>query len=265
MAAVAISGTTPAAFSGKAPLPHSRHRFIVSAHRGSHLLLPENTLASTLGAIKAGVDYVEVDLRTTKDGFLVLSHDNTVDRMTDGKGKVSDLTLKQIKQLRVISPDSTDKRVYRVPEFADLLKLCKGRINIYLDFKDADVPETYRQLVAAGMEKQVVVYLNKPGQYEAWRKAAPRMPLMRSVPDSIKTPAQLRDYLSRVQIEVLDNVYDTAGLAITRQFGVAVWVDVQTREEGPALWKETMEKGVQGMQTDHPEELMRYLRSSDRK
>ena len=53
-----------------------------------------------------------------------------------------------------------------VPEFRDVLEVCKGRINIYLDFKDADPAEAYRQIQAAGMERQIVVYLNKEAQYK---------------------------------------------------------------------------------------------------
>jgi glycerophosphoryl diester phosphodiesterase len=56
-----------------------------------------------------------------------------------------------------------------VPEFKEVLALCKGKINIYLDFKEADVAETWREIKAAGMEKHVVVYLNKEAQYQQWK------------------------------------------------------------------------------------------------
>ena len=150
----------------QSPLPLSKNKFIVIAHRGNHVNVPENTVASVTEAIKSGADYAEIDLRTTKDGYLVLCHDASVDRMTDGKGNIKDLTLQEIKKLKITAANGM---VYRIPEFREVLAACQGRINIYLDFKDADAAESYRQLKAAGMEKKVVVYLNKVPQYKDWR------------------------------------------------------------------------------------------------
>jgi glycerophosphoryl diester phosphodiesterase len=237
------------------PLPLAKNKFIVISHRGNHVNVPENTVASVTEAIKSGADYAEIDLRTTKDGYLVLCHDASVDRMTDGKGNIKDLTLEEIKKLKI-----TDNGVvYRIPEFREVLAACQRRINIYLDFKDADAAESYRQLKAAGMEKNVVVYLNKVPQYKDWRTVAPQMPLMSSIPREIKTAVQLDQFLGQVRIETLDNVYDTALLAVTRARGIAVWLDVEGKDENPAIWQEALGKGVQGVQTDHPDSLISYL------
>lgn len=242
------------------PLPVTKHKFVVVAHRGNHVNVPENTVAAIAATIQAGADYAELDLRTTKDGKLVLMHDATVDRMTNGKGKVSDLTLEEIKKLTVNSKDGKD---YRVPTFEEALNAAKDKVNIYLDFKDADVKETVQQLKAAGMEKQVVVYLNKATQYAPWQKMAPAVPLMSSVPDEVTAPGQLGYLLNTVHLSVLDNVTDTAMLAVVRQHNVAVWLDAQTPTEGPAEWDVVMRKGVQGMQSDHPEALVNYLNKNN--
>jgi len=241
-------------------LPAARHGFVVIAHRGDHVKMPENTVASVEAAIRSGVDYVELDLRTTKDGQLVLSHDGTVDRMTNGKGKVRGLTFEEIRKLRVGKEGN-----YRIPTFREILKVCKGRMNIYLDFKDADVGETYRQIKEAGMEKQVVVYLNREEQYGQWKKVAPAMPLMSSVPDQIKTPKQLRTFLDMVKLQVLDNVYDTALQAIVREKGIALWLDVESEDEGPKTWDRALTWPIQGLQTDHPEALVGYLQQTHRR
>src|ERR1700729_4020868 len=60
-----------------APLPESKHKFIVIAHRGDHVDVPENTIAAFENGIKNDVDYVEIDLRTSKDSVLVIMHDAT--------------------------------------------------------------------------------------------------------------------------------------------------------------------------------------------
>ncbi|MBO9728445.1 MAG: alpha/beta hydrolase fold domain-containing protein [Chitinophaga sp.] len=243
-----------------APLPATKNKFVVVAHRGNHVEMPENTIAAINATIQCGADYAELDLRTTKDGQLVLMHDATVDRMTNGKGKVADLTWQEIKQLKVNSKDGKD---YHVPTFAEALHASKDKVNIYLDFKDADVAETWKQIQAAGMEKQVVVYLNSKEQYKLWRKTAPQMPLMTSVPDEVTTTAQLNYLLDNLAIAVLDNVTDSAMLAVTRQHGVAVWLDAQTPSEGPASWNTVLSKGVQGMQSDHPGALVTYLKTNN--
>lgn len=72
---------------------------IVAAHRGYSSLYPENTLLAFQEAVKSGVDMIEFDLRLTKDQTVVVIHDETVDRTTDGVGKVSDFTLKELKEL----------------------------------------------------------------------------------------------------------------------------------------------------------------------
>lgn len=246
------------------PLPKTKNGFIVIAHRGNHINVPENTLASLEAAISSGADYAEIDLRTTKDGYLVLSHDASVDRMTDGKGNVRDLTLEQIKALKIVGhARPEDRTIYHIPEFQEVLKICKDRINIYLDFKEADPDETWRQIKAAGMEGQIVVYLNKEDQYGKWKNTAPLMPLMTSAPHEIKTPAQLRSFLGRTKIEVLDNLYDSAMVAVARDNGVAVWLDAETPGEAPVLWRRLLQYNIQGIQTDHPEALVKYLKENN--
>jgi glycerophosphoryl diester phosphodiesterase len=239
-------------------LPAVRHTPIVIAHRADHEHAPENTIAAIDDAIRCGADYVELDLRTTRDGHLILNHDATVDRMTGSHGVISDLPFAEIESLVVRNPGATPKGNH-MPEFRDALRACEGKINIYLDFKEADVAETWRQIRAAHLEHQVVVYLNKPGQYEQWRAIAPQVPLMTSLPDEAKTPAQITAFLQEKKIRVLDNVYDTTLQDFVRQKGVDLWLDGQSDKEGPASWQSLLAGHIQGIQTDHPSALIAWL------
>src|SRR5450755_180942 len=74
-------------------------QIIAISHRGEHLQRPENTLPAFLEAIRVGADFIEVDVRTTSDGKLVLSHDATVDRCTNGHGAVSAMTFEEVEAL----------------------------------------------------------------------------------------------------------------------------------------------------------------------
>ncbi len=73
---------------------------MIAAHRGAHLEDPENSLAAFRKTISIGIDIIELDVRCTKDGVLVCMHDKTVDRTTNGKGNVKDLSFDEIRKLR---------------------------------------------------------------------------------------------------------------------------------------------------------------------
>src|SRR2546423_13072452 len=95
----------------------SEQRIIVIAHRGANKFAPENTLAAFRKAIELGCDYVELDVRRTRDGALILMHDRTVDRTTNGTGQVSELTLSQIRSLDAGSKAGAQWKGERVPTF----------------------------------------------------------------------------------------------------------------------------------------------------
>jgi glycerophosphoryl diester phosphodiesterase len=177
-----------------ADLPACRHGFTVIAHRGDHARAHENTLAAIQQAIAAGVDYVEIDVRRTVDGHYVLMHDSTVERMTDGHGRVSELTLKQVQALHVRDPKRPQIPEDHVPTFNETLIVIKGRINLYLDFKDGDRDEVARAIREAGVTKQVLVY-DDAESVLAWRRAAPELPLIVSLPENARTPEQHQFYL----------------------------------------------------------------------
>ncbi len=261
LASVLFSFVTVIAFAqAVAPLPISKNGFVVISHRGSHLLKPENSIAAFEAAIEEGSDYVEMDLRTSKDGHLVLSHNETVDSKTNGKGRVQDLTWDELSKLLLVNKEN---KVYHIPDFKEALNVCKDKINIYLDFKEADVAETYRQIKEAGMEKSVIVYVNKVDQYIAWRKLTLTMPLAASLPESIRTKEDLAVLYEQMHLEVIDNVRDSSILNYANTHGTNVWLDVQSADENSTKWNDAMRKGIQGVQTDHPEALVNYLKKNN--
>lgn len=242
----------------KAVLPATKNNLVVIAHRGDHSKVPENSIEAFKNAIKSGADYVEVDLRTSSDGKLVVFHDDTVDRMTSGTGKLKELSWQQLSQL-VVTDKVKNKKSYRIPLFRDVLTVCKGKINIYLDFKDASVQQTWDEIKAAGMEKQVAVYVNNISQYKEWRKIAPAAPLITSAISEVKNKDQLAFFLNQGTIEVLDNVKEKDMLATANDYNVAVWLDGQSANEDETHWRKIIDLGVQGIQTDHPKALVNYL------
>jgi glycerophosphoryl diester phosphodiesterase len=112
----------------------SRH-VAVQAHRGYSEIYPENTLLAVRSAFEAGADVVEVDLALTSDGRLVLMHDQTVDRTTDGQGPVSAFTLAQLRELDAGSWKSNAYAGERVPTLEEVLELANGAGTVNLEIK----------------------------------------------------------------------------------------------------------------------------------
>jgi glycerophosphoryl diester phosphodiesterase len=106
----------------------------VVAHRGGIVAgYPENTLAAFRQAIKHGAEVIEVDLRGTKDGDVVIMHDETLDRTTNGKGKVTDYTLAELKKLDAGGGE-------RIPTYEEVLQLVAGTgVKLLLDIKESPV------------------------------------------------------------------------------------------------------------------------------
>lgn len=123
---------------------HSRP--LVIAHQGGELLAPSNTMAAFENAAKMGVDVLETDIHITKDGHLVAIHDPTVDRTTNGKGNVADLTLAEIQELdagyQFKDLDGTysyrSKGVY-IPTVDEMFKTF-GNMKIEIEIKDDNPP-----------------------------------------------------------------------------------------------------------------------------
>ena len=107
---------------------------ILTGHRGAAELEPENTLLSIQKAIDLEVDQIEIDVHLTRDQHLVVIHDTTVDRTTDGQGAVADLTLAEIKQLDAGKGE-------RIPTLQEVIDLVRGKVVLQIELKGPDTAE----------------------------------------------------------------------------------------------------------------------------
>lgn len=122
----------------------SRGRPFVVAHRGVPKELAENTLASFALAIEQGADMLETDLRFTADGEIVLFHDETVERTTDGAGPVSGFTLSEFKRLRTRRPSDNLPIDEPPPTLIDLLAMTQAQVPLLLELKDPSFADPVR-------------------------------------------------------------------------------------------------------------------------
>jgi len=120
-------------------------------HRGARLYEPENTLRSFKRALDLGVDAVEFDVRKTKNGKIVVIHDEKVDRTTNGKGLVKDLTLKEIKLFDAGQGE-------RIPTLEETLDFMDREAKMLIELKENDLEENVLNLVShAGLTDNVII------------------------------------------------------------------------------------------------------------
>ena len=110
---------------------------LVIAHRGGVSLGPENSLSAIERSVLLGVDAVEVDVRLSADGFVVLMHDRSVDRTTNGMGRVEKLSLEQLKGLLLLDAGG-GVTGEAVPTLAEVLELVGGRCRVLVDVKECN-------------------------------------------------------------------------------------------------------------------------------
>ena len=237
------------------PPPKGGDVYVV-AHRGAHIGIPENTLAAYEAAIAMGVDFVEVDLRTTRDGHIVSIHNKDIDSyVTNGEqGLVSEMTLEQLKQLDIGSRISPEWSNERIPTFEEILGLCKGRVGVYLDLKDASVDKLVYVVKKWDMAGQVLWYAD----FDELEQVAELCPECILMPDP-GPEENLPKVIERFRPSVIASVwryYSRSFAAKCHQAGAIVIVD----ESAPICWEDALEWNSDGIQTNHPAQLIAFLK-----
>lgn len=126
------------------------------AHRGNSGLAPENTLAAFAKAVESGADWTELDVHLSADGEIVVMHDPTVDRTTDGSGAIVEMTLAQIKKLDAGSWFGPEFAGEKVPTLREVIDLVGDRIRLNVEIKSMDNPLTAAKVIEALAEGGVI-------------------------------------------------------------------------------------------------------------
>lgn len=134
---------------------------IVVAHRGDWRNFPENSLEAIDNAVKMGVDIVELDVKKTKDGELILMHDRTLNRTTTGKGLIAETNLDDIRKLKLRNGCNI-RTIHNVPTLEEALLHAKGKIMINLDQADLYFEQIYELMKKTETTKQIIMKGRKP-------------------------------------------------------------------------------------------------------
>lgn len=116
------------------------NKILKIGHRGAKGYEPENTLVSFEKALQMGADGIELDVHLSTDGHLIVIHDETVDRTTNGKGVVNQLTVQELKAFRI-------NDTYEIPTLEEVLDLVNQRCFVNIELKNQDAAEKVVQLI----------------------------------------------------------------------------------------------------------------------
>lgn len=259
---------------------------MVAAHRGDWRHAPENSLSAFQNCIEAGIDIIEVDVRETKDGELVVMHDATLDRTTTGRGLVADKTMAEIKTFYLKDGDNSVTR-HQVPTFRELLQLCKGKILIHVD----KWPPVREKVLALGREQDCLEQLIFRSTYASEKvKSLFGTDLQRIhyipvvLADTVRGYDQLDDYLRHLEFPVLGISFsDTAAPVLKRvpalqAARIRIWYnalkgarfnagydDERALQDLENSYGWLLRQGASVIMTDRPFLLLDYLRKNKRR
>jgi glycerophosphoryl diester phosphodiesterase len=231
-------------------------RPIIIAHRGAHESVPENTLAAFERAIALHCDYVELDVRNTADGALVIMHDPTIDRTTNGSGRVADHSLASIRELKIRGVDKAIT-AHRVPTFDEALAVCQGKINVYVDHKSGKPADIVASLEKHSMLGHAAIY----GPVDRLREFKKLRPSLRVIADHLEKPedvASLAVELKPLCVAGHRLQWSREQVAAAHKVGAEVWVDVLGPTDNAIGFSFSRRIGVDGIQTNRPSECLEW-------
>jgi glycerophosphoryl diester phosphodiesterase len=232
------------------PLNAQTRNVVAISHRGEHLHHPENTMPAFAEAVRVGADYIEVDVRTTSDGKLILMHDSSVDRTTNGHGDVAKMSFDEIRALDA-------GMGAKVPTFDEALEFARGKIGIYVDVKQVTARELVDHIVSRGMADHVVIYSGRISK--EIQDLNPRLRIMPEARDA-EFAQKLVESLHPKVLAFDAGDFKPEVIAVAKKGSALIYVDRLGPADTPAAWQEAIDWGADGIQTDHPEELVEYLR-----
>ena len=234
---------------------------MVIAHRGASSYAPENTLVAFDLALEMGVRHIELDVDFTSDGHIVVIHDDTVDRTTNGSGPVTSHTLAALRALDAGSWFGDKFTGERIPTFHEVLERYKGRVHLHTEIKGLSPSlsqQTADLIRTHGMEEQVTITSFQNVRLEEMRAYAPELPvgwLVVEASGAIIAQAramgvtQLCPRANTVTPELVRRLHAEGFVA--RAWGV-------TTED---LMQQVVQAGADGMTINFPDTLMAYLQS----
>jgi glycerophosphoryl diester phosphodiesterase len=238
---------------------------LVAAHRGAHIGNCENSVLSTKRSIEIGVDIIELDVQVTKDGVVVLMHDRTIDRVTNGTGRVSDYTFAELQKFRLKSwlGIQTDEKI---PTFEEILNIAKGKILIDIDLKTENVDPVVAVVQKTATEDQVFFFSKNYDLLKHIRTMDKRAMFMPRA-YNYKMAVKALDIFNPPVVHVDPSFYSEKLGKLIRENRSRIWINALGEVDATMRYGHMEEKleeltryGANVIQTNEPAMFLEYLR-----
>jgi glycerophosphoryl diester phosphodiesterase len=245
-----------------------RHPIVVTAHRGFSGKAPENTLAAFRTAIEAGCDMIELDVHLTRDGEVVVIHDDTLERTTSGRGTVAGKTLAELRGLDAGAWFDSRFSGERIPALAEVLALARGRIRINIELKRGkNFPYTMEELAdrtlsvveTAGMVDRVLFSSFAPAAVDRIRVRNPLLSVALIVEKPWRKPEEAGGGKIYPVLNCRTTVLNGENIRRAHARGIRVHVWTVNTEQEMARF---ISLGVDGIITNHPDRLIALMQGT---
>lgn len=238
---------------------------LVAAHRAAHNFAPENSLIAVENAIREGVDIIEIDIKTSKDGVPMLMHDGTIDRTTNGTGKLGDYSLEELRMLRLKNQDGTLSE-HKIPTLEEVFHLAKGHILIDLDLKLKNIKPVIAEVQKSAMQSQVFFFDSDYSVLRKIQRIDPSLYLMPRTHSDKEVVKAIRIF-DPVIVHIDPSFYTKALADRLKAKNIKVWinafgeVDKTLAKGSSSLLMDFLKNGANILQTDQPEEMISALKA----
>lgn len=229
----------------------------IVCHKGANEYAPENTYAAAQRCLDWGVDYVEIDVRTSKDGVFYLLHDETLERTTNGRGPIAEYTAAELEQLDAGSwfhPRFADERIPRLDEF---LHWIKGKAKLFLDVKAADPQQIIDLIHTVGMTDDVFFWSGSNAWALTLRTLAPHLALkinVKTVEDVVRAHELYRANIVEVGLADMSQALQAACQAR----GIKVMIYEQQKNR--AAFRAILDWGAEMINLNHADVFLEVVR-----
>ncbi len=225
---------------------------MIMGHRGAAALEPENTLLSIKKAIEIGVDAVEIDVHLSKDKEIVIIHDSTLDRTTNGTGPVGNYTLSELKKLNAGKGEA-------VPTLQEVMELTGKKIRLVIELKEKDTERiVVEQIKKNKFEDNVYVI-------SFWHRLVKHVTEMDSniktgvLPVACPVDTSIADKISADALVMKYTFIDAEFVELSHKNDLKVFI---WNIDDPDLIKPFVDIGVDGIGSNNPGILVDYFRQS---
>ncbi len=241
----------------------------IVAHRGASAFYPENTLAAFQAAVELGVDWIELDVVTTADGVVIVSHDTTADRCTDGSGLFKAMTFEEVKTLDAgvrFSKNFAGERIPTLDEVITLVEQSAVRLNVEIKGDTLDEMLTTARATVKLLQHRNVLRQSTISSFDAecLREVRQWEPLLAvnldpTPQDGSLSPWEVCQQCLRCGANFMSHTYETLTPALleeARAHGLALWA--WTVNDADAM-RRIAAMGVDAILTDDPAKLKEIL------